>query len=580
MSLLHHRIQRSARVGVIGAAAAVFALLAGCSTMPRTSHSTAAAQPLQRMNLPTAQAKHDPLALQIAAEFAVNKGDLPSAARDYAQAAQISDDPVIAGRATRVAIAASQWPQARLSLRRWQELNAQDPDLWQVRAMVALHDGKTDAAYADLLRLAHLPDAAGWRSIAQALVDALDKQQALEILHRMATAEFLGSNARTWVAVSQLALHLGDPQLARTLADDAVERFGDADAYTWAAQIAYRSGNSAAARELFEKALKHDPKNEQLRRAFASLLGQLGENLAAAHVLAQGPQDDLSYATRAAYVARADDQPAIAALYREIKAIPTPHSGAQLNLLGELAELMHRSAEAIDWYRRISDDDEHWFGAQLRRALLMDESGKHTAAMDLIHSLQARSGDDSRDVGNAFLLEAEILVRHQQRQEALAVYARGLKVSPDDSRLLYARALLNEDLGHIDLAIGDLRQMIKLDPNNADALNALGYTLANSGKDGEEALTLIEKALALKPGEPAIIDSLGWAQYRLGNLDEAIKQLRVAYAKQPDAEIAAHLGEVLWKSGQKQEAKKIWAQGRKKDEKNKVLLETIKRFET
>jgi Flp pilus assembly protein TadD len=109
-------------------------------------------------------------------------------------------------------------------------------------------------------------------------------------------------------------------------------------------------------------------------------------------------------------------------------------------------------------------------------------------------------------------------------------------------------------------------------------MNALGYTLADRTDKKDEALSLIQNALKLKPDEPAIIDSLGWAHYRLGHLDDAVKQLRTAYSKQPDAEIAAHLGEVLWVSGQKDEAKKVWEQGRKKDGKNKVLLETIKRL--
>jgi Flp pilus assembly protein TadD len=138
--------------------------------------------------------------------------------------------------------------------------------------------------------------------------------------------------------------------------------------------------------------------------------------------------------------------------------------------------------------------------------------------------------------------------------------------------------LLNDDLGHVDASISDLRRVLELKPNDADALNALGYTLADHTDKREEALLLIQKALALKPDEPAIVDSLGWAQYRLGHLDEALRQLRLAYQKQPDAEIAAHLGEVLWVSGQKDEAKKIWEQGRKKDAKNKVLLDTIKRL--
>jgi Flp pilus assembly protein TadD len=133
-------------------------------------------------------------------------------------------------------------------------------------------------------------------------------------------------------------------------------------------------------------------------------------------------------------------------------------------------------------------------------------------------------------------------------------------------------------LDHIDASVRDLRRLLALQPGNADALNALGYTLADRTKDQAEALTLIEKALTLKPDEPAIIDSLGWVQYRLGHLKEAVDRLRTAYAKQPDPEIAAHLGEVLWVSGDKDEARKIWAQGQKKDAKNKVLLETIKRL--
>src|SRR5262249_959503 len=141
-----------------------------------------------------------------------------------------------------------------------------------------------------------------------------------------------------------------------------------------------------------------------------------------------------------------------------------------------------------------------------------------------------------------------------------------------------ARALANDELDHVDAAVRDLRRVLELKPDDASAMNALGYTLADRTDHKDEALALIKKALALRPDEPAIIDSLGWVQYRLGHLDAALEQLRSAYDKQPDAEIAAHLGEVLWVSGRKDEARRIWDQGRKKDENNKVLLETIKRL--
>jgi Flp pilus assembly protein TadD len=153
-----------------------------------------------------------------------------------------------------------------------------------------------------------------------------------------------------------------------------------------------------------------------------------------------------------------------------------------------------------------------------------------------------------------------------------------LQALPDDTRLLYGRALLNGDLNHIDASVSDLRRVLTLQPDDANAMNALGYTLADRTEHQAEALELIKKALVLKPDEPAIIDSMGWVQYRMGHLDAAIEDLKNAYQKQPDPEIAAHLGEVLWVSGRKDEARKIFEQGRSKDAKNKTLLETTHRL--
>ena len=560
-------------------ALAVAAILAGCTGLPAgRNHAAAQALPLQRLNLPATAPEHDALTLTLAAEFALADGDVDAAAHRYAQAAQASDDPTVAAQATRVAIAAKQWPLARASLARWQSLRGEDPGVWQARAILALHDDKPDAAHADLLRLAQLADAKGWRPIAQTLLDASDKPQAGALLERLATAELLGTKAETWIAVSELASRLGNKPLAQTLAQRALAKSGSAEAYAWAARLKLQDGDKSGARALFADALKRDGKNNHLRTAYATLLGELGDNAGAARILAQGPQDDYSFAARAAYAARADDKHLIEPLYRELKAQPAPQSGLRLNLLGELAELLERKAEALAWYQQVPADDQHWYEAQIRSALMLDGSGKSTAALSLIHQLQARAGDDTKQLGDVFLLEAEMLNKRQQGEDAVAVYDRGLQVLPDDTRLLYARALLNDDLNHVDAAVRDLRRVLELKPYDADALNALGYTLADRTEHKTEALSLIQKALTLKPGEPAIIDSLGWVHYRLGHLDEAVKQLQIAYGKQPDAEIAAHLGEVLWASGRKDEAKKIWEQGRKKDAKDKVLLETIKRL--
>ena len=156
---------------------------------------------------------------------------------------------------------------------------------------------------------------------------------------------------------------------------------------------------------------------------------------------------------------------------------------------------------------------------------------------------------------------------------------RGLEVLPDNQRLLYARALVYERMDRVEEALRDLQRMVALNPDDPDALNALRYTLADRTQRLEEAQVLIEKALALKPDEPAIIDSLGWVLFRRGEAAKAEIQLRKAFEMQPDAEIAAHLGEVLWSLGRRDEARRIWDEGKARDADNPTLRATVMRLD-
>lgn len=558
----------------------VLALLGGCASGPARRPAAVSPQPLAHLPVAPVAADRDALAFALAGQFALENGDAEAAARHFVQAAAIGEDSAMAAQATRVAIAAKQWDLAKSAVQRWQQLQADDPGLWQARALIALHDGDAAAALAQLQHLAQQADGKGWRVVGQALLAAPDKAQAADLLRKLVAADALGKDAKHWVALSELAEHLGAKDLAFSLAQDAVTRFGSAEACLRLAQLKLATGDKTGARAAFAQAVKRSGNDRHVLLAYASVLSELGDNTQAAQVLAQGKQDDYSYAARAAYAARANDKAQYEVLYREAQSGKPPLSGMRLNLLGQLAELLKRDAAALAWYEKVPPDDEQWPQAQLRSAFLLDQAGQTAKAMDRVHQLQARSGDDEKQLGDAFLLEAEILAKHQRNADAVAAYDRGLHALPDDTRLLYARALLNEELNQVDAAVRDLRRLLALQPDNAEALNALGYTLADRTKDQAEALTLIEKALALKPDEPAIIDSMGWVQYRLGHLSEAVARLRTAYAKQPDPEIAAHLGEVLWMSGSKDEARKIWAQGQKKDARNKVLMETMKRLES
>ena len=355
-----------------------------------------------------------------------------------------------------------------------------------------------------------------------------------------------------------------------------------ADAYMWSARLALDRGDKVAARTIYTEAIARDSVNPRLRSGYAALLADAGDNAAAANALAQGPQDDLSYGARAAYAARADDKALLAALYREMEADKSAREGKRIYLLGQVAELIDKREAALAWYREVPEDDEHGFDAQMRIALVLDQLDRTAEALQQLHRLTGVAAGDTEQQRNVWLLEADLLAKRQRFVDALAVYDRALLNLPDDARLLYARALLAVDHGDVAGGERDLRRVLELKPDDAEALNALGYTLADrsQGNDARqhEALDLIQRALKLKPDEPAIIDSMGWVRYRLGDLDASLENLRNAYAKQPDPDIAAHLGEVLWARGQRDEARRVWDEGRKKDARNKALIETIRRL--
>jgi tetratricopeptide (TPR) repeat protein len=561
----------------IGAAIVSIALVAACASAP-PSRSPATA-PLT----PTAKpvpADADVLAKLLSAQFALQDNDLVVGAQGFADAAALSDDAGIAEEATRLALTTKNWPLARKSLARWQALAPQDSGVLQARAWIALGEGKPDDALADLDALAAQHDEQGWRLVAQTLLAASDKAAAALLLERIATPAHLADSEASWVAVSQLAFKLGDKASAQRIADGAVARFHGGDAYAWSARLAIDRGDKAAARALFAEALKRHPENVRLRGGYAALLADAGDNAAAARALAEGPQDDTTYAARAAYAARANDKQTLTSLYHELDNDKNARTGSRLFLLGQVAELIDKREDALAWYREIAEDDEHWFDAQTREVVVLDQLGRTAQALSFLHQLQAQTGEDSDQLGSAYLLEADLLARKGRTDEARAAYARGLETLPDDPRLLYARALLAAEQGDVPSAERDLRQVIALKPDDAEALNALGYTLADRTDRRAEALGLIERAIKLKPDEPAIIDSLGWIRYRMGDLDGSLEELRRAYAKQADPEIAAHLGEVLWVKGDRDEARRVWEQGRKKDAKNKALLETIRRLTT
>ena len=243
-------------------------------------------------------------------------------------------------------------------------------------------------------------------------------------------------------------------------------------------------------------------------------------------------------------------------------------------LLAQVAELRGDIKGAEAWLGKV-DNPQQALEVQSRRASLLIRQGKVKEARALVQSVPERTGDDARA---KLLAEAQLLRDAKLYRDAAGVLGQANVRFADDVDLLYEQAMVEEKLERFPDMERLLRRVIALKPDHPHAHNALGYSLADRNVRLPEARDLIQQALTLSPGDPYITDSLGWVEYRLGNADEAQRLLRQAYRARPDAEISAHLGEVLWAGGLRDEARQVWAEGRGRDAANEVLRETLARL--
>lgn len=243
-------------------------------------------------------------------------------------------------------------------------------------------------------------------------------------------------------------------------------------------------------------------------------------------------------------------------------------------LLAQAAEEQRDFMQAEQWLAKI-DNADRAISVQLRRAALMAKQGKVREARELIRKVPERTPQDARA---KLLAESQLMRELKDWAASYEVLTEANQRYTDDVDLLYEQAMMAEKLHKVDEMERLLRRVIELKPDHFHAYNALGYTLADRNTRLEEARDLVRKAHELAPNEPFIIDSLGWIEYRMGRRDEALRHLLRAYQARPDAEIGAHLGEVLWALGREDEARKVWREARERDSGNEVLKETLARL--
>ena len=243
-------------------------------------------------------------------------------------------------------------------------------------------------------------------------------------------------------------------------------------------------------------------------------------------------------------------------------------------MLAQSAEQRGDFKAAEAWLAKI-EDPQRALEVQSRRASILVRQGRLGQARELIRNVPERQPEDARA---KVMAEASVLREGKRWKEAFEVLAGGAKRFSDDADLLYEQAMVAEKLNQLDDMERLLRRVIEIKPDNAHAHNALGYSLADRRLRLPEARQLVQRALELAPGDPFITDSLGWIEYRLGNREQAAQLLRTAYQARPDTEIGAHLGEVLWSLGQRDEARRVWRESKGRDAANEVLRETLARL--
>ncbi|HWS27978.1 MAG TPA: tetratricopeptide repeat protein [Xanthomonadales bacterium] len=520
----------------------------------------------------------DVLERSLQAEFALQGGDVEAAAQGYAAAAVVSDQVQLIERAATVALYAKDYAAADRVGLRWLQVEPASIGARRTLAWAALSRGQQEPADRYLAELAAIGGLEAQRAIAQVLVAAENRANAPASLRRLAEAGALAplANGPSWSAV---ASNLGDYPTAVRLAEvETRAQPKSAEAWRRSAQVSLAAGDKSAARKSLERALELAPEDFDLRLALAGIHADAGKPDLADRVLAKAkPQDDRVLAARLANAAAKPESKLLKRIERELLDSRSSQVHSRAFLLGQLYELREQPDKALAWYAK-EPDGITWHEAQLRRSVLTARDLNDMAgARTLLAAARQQVADVDQRI-DAYLLEAELLTP-TDRSSAGGVYDEAIAEYPRDFRLRYARALFRIEDNDISGLEQDLRSILKVDPDNPQALNALGYTLADRTDRHQEALGYIERAIARHPDDGAFVDSMGWVQYRLGNLDEALRYLRRAFELVQDGEVAAHLGEVLWASKLHDEARKHWREALRRWPDSAPLRDSVRQLQ-
>jgi tetratricopeptide (TPR) repeat protein len=534
--------------------------------------------------LPSVELTDEILYKVVTSEIAFQRGDWQTAYVTLLSLAQQTRDPRLARRAAEIALTAKQADEALSAVRLWRTLAPDSDEATQYYlSFIILSDNLDEAQPILEERLQEArPQTRGLLAfqMQRLLSRAKDKNAAFAMLERILQPYLDLPEAR--LALAQGAYARGDTQRARQEAETALKAKPDSELAILA--LVQVTPDKAEALKLLSDFISRYPKSRDVRMAYARMLIDQKQYAKARGefeaLLKDQPQDLTSlYALGVLGMQVNDLKSAEQYLTTYLNILSTKPDDERdpsqvLLLLAQIAEERKDSDAVLKWLSQI-EPGEAYLNAQIKRAQVIAKRGDMAGARKLLHELEV-SGD--RDEAQIIIAEGQLLRDSNQLQEAMKVLKAGIARHPTNTDLLYDYAMVAEKNNQWDVMESSLRKIMELAPNNQHAYNALGYSLAERNVRLQEAQSLVDMALKLAPDDPFIMDSMGWVQFRLGNLKEAESLLRRAYEQRPDVEIAAHLGEVLWVKGQKDDAQRLWRDAQTKDPQNDTLKSTLARL--
>ncbi|WP_227544725.1 tetratricopeptide repeat protein [Sapientia aquatica] len=576
-------------------------IFSGCTTVappaPETATITVAPEPMpvapeetpapSKEDLPNVALTDEILFKVVSAEIAFQRGDFPAAYATTMAVAQQTRDPRLPKRAMEMALIAKQPLQAFVAARMWHEYspNSEEATQYYLGFMV-INNNFDEVTSIVSKRLEEATPKERGLIILQTqrlVMRANNKEAAFGVLENLYKP--YPDYIETHLALAQAAF--ASSNSVRAMVEAHAAQKIDPTSQLAVMTLAQVSPSPESALKALENFLNDNPKSLEVRRAYAGMLIEQKQfNLARTQFLllqAAQPQDPALMYTMGVLSLQLND---IAAAEKNLAAFVQAADNAPneqrdpttaLLYLSQIADDRKDGVAALDWLSKVQSYDGKnaaYLNAQLRRAVLISKYQNVEQALDFLHELKGTP----EEMVQVVQLEAELLRNAKRDKEALALLEKSTETYPNNPDLLYDYAMLAEKFDQVGDMEKALRHVIAINPENQHAYNALGYSLADRNLRLPEARSLIEKALSLAPDDAFIIDSMGWLEYREKNYDTSVKLLQRAYKLRPDTEIGAHLGEVLWTSGDQENAKAIFKEALQKDPANSVLKDALERL--